>query len=544
MAFVGEAAVSKLLDLLLGKSIDAALNFVADHRKVYGQLKEWKSILPHIKSVLNDAEDKQITDEDVKNWLEDLQDLTYDAEDMLDEFAYEELRLKLHKTQAQASTSKVSRFPGLRELSISKCPQLSGRLPTRLQFLRRLDINGCTRLVVSISSFPSLSELTVDGCEELADGFSSSPVEEVTSLQSVCLSNIPKFSIPTERTMLRFANSKYFRTRDFNMLPKVSHAFTFLTRMILMNCEGMVSLGQSNLPHALKELRIYLCQSLQYLFDEVMSSNTCLLEYLEITGCHSLTWLSSRAATCDRLQNLEIWGCPKLSSLFLNARLPVMLKKLHIGECPMLECIAQDFDETTNLEVIKIGGAQDIKSLPRGLDKLSHLQEISLTKCPNLTVCFEEIGMPTTNLREFSIDCKKLGGLPNCINNFTSLRELIVDNCGADISFPEEGFPTSLTSLGISGASEIYSSLVEWGIFRLTSLQQLSIGCLDVVSFPEESLGLPPSLTSIGIVNFENLEFLCSKISSRGNWIESKALEPQVLFSRKAMKIFNSSSFE
>ncbi|KAL4313189.1 hypothetical protein GQ457_01G001860 [Hibiscus cannabinus] len=281
---------------------------------------------------------------------------------------------------------QVSRFPGLRELSISKCPQLSGRLPTRLQFLRRLDINECTRLVVSISSFPALSELAVDGCEELADGCSSSPVEEVTSLQSVCLSNIPKFSIPAEKTMLRFVNSKCFRTRDFNMLPKVSHAFTFLTRMILMNCEGMVSLGQSNLPHALKELRIHFCQSLQYLFDEVMSSNTCLLESLEITGCHSLTWLSSWAATCDRLQNLEIWGCPKLSSLFLNAKLPVMLKKLHIGECPMFECIAQDFDETTGLEVIKIGGAQNIKSLPRGLDKLSHLQEISLTKCPNPTV--------------------------------------------------------------------------------------------------------------------------------------------------------------
>ncbi|GMJ05485.1 hypothetical protein like AT3G14470 [Hibiscus trionum] len=110
MAFIGDAALSKLLDLLLGKSVDAALNFVADHKQVYDQLKEWKSLLPGIKAVLNHAEEKQIKDEGVKSWLEDLQDLAYDADDILDDFAYEELRLKLHKTQAQASTSKVRKL--------------------------------------------------------------------------------------------------------------------------------------------------------------------------------------------------------------------------------------------------------------------------------------------------------------------------------------------------------------------------------------------------------------------------------------------------
>ncbi|KAE8669641.1 NB-ARC domain-containing disease resistance-like protein [Hibiscus syriacus] len=89
MVFIGEAALSK---------------------QVYKQLKEWKPILPDIKAVLNHAEEKQIKDEGVKSWLEDLQDLAYDADDILDEFAYEQLRLKLHKTQAQATTSKVRKL--------------------------------------------------------------------------------------------------------------------------------------------------------------------------------------------------------------------------------------------------------------------------------------------------------------------------------------------------------------------------------------------------------------------------------------------------
>ncbi|XP_039038520.1 probable disease resistance protein RPP1 [Hibiscus syriacus] len=271
--------------------------------------------------------------------------------------------------------------------------------------------------------------------------------------------------------------------------------------------------AQSNFPPALKELRIRDCDSLQYLFDESMDSNTCLLEHLEVRGCSSLIWLSSRADICNRLQHLRIYGCPKLSSLFLNSKLPVMLKRLSISGCWVLECVAQDLHETTDLEIIQIREVQSIKSLPSGLDKLRHLQEISLRDCSNLVACFKEIGLPSTNLRVVKImNCENFGALPKCINSFTSLRELRVSH----ISFPEEGFPTGLATLEISGAPEVYSSLVEWGFYRLTYLQVLRIsgeGCSNVVSFPEESRGmtLPPSLRSIRISNFKNLEFMCSK---------------------------------
>ncbi|GMJ05483.1 leucine-rich repeat (LRR) protein 1 [Hibiscus trionum] len=413
---------------------------------------------------------------------------------------------------------QVSRFPSLRELSIRVCPKLLGRLPTRLHSLQRLVIIECRRLVVSISSYPSLRELSVEGCEELVDECSSSPVEEVASLQSACVSSISKFSIAAERRrLLRFANSNNFGARDFNKLPEALHAFTFLTRMELVRCEGLVCFAESNFSPALKELIIRYCNNLQYLFDESMSSKTCLLEHLEIKSCSSLIWLSSRGDICNRLQHLRISFCQKLRSLFLNSKLPVMLKQLHICGCPALECIVQNFHETTHLEIICILDAENMKSLPRGLDKLSHLQEINLQRCSNLVVCFDEIGFPTTNLKAFHIEnCENLVALPRCINNFTSLGKLTVINCGADISFPEEGFPTNLTSLRICKAPRIYSSLVEWGFHKLTSLQHLQIideECSNVVSFPEETRGmtLPPSLTSIWISGFKNLEFMCSK---------------------------------
>ncbi|MFQ6641912.1 hypothetical protein Gotur_016003 [Gossypium turneri] len=218
---------------------------------------------------------------------------------------------------------------------------------------------------------------------------------------------------------------------------------------------------------------------------------------------------------CNQLQLLEINQCLKLSCLFSNIKFPITLKHLRIGGCPKLEYIAQEFEETACLESIEIMFS-GIKSLPRGLDKLTHLQEISLDSCSNL-VSFEESGLPTTSFIAFNVDgCGKFGALPKCMANITSLRHLSVCDFSADISFPSEGFPVNLTSLKISNAPKIYRSLVEWGLNRLTALQELTIGgggCSNVVSFPEAGIGmmLPPSLTRIELFQFENLKLMLSE---------------------------------
>ncbi|KAB2059935.1 hypothetical protein ES319_A11G342000v1, partial [Gossypium barbadense] len=387
---------------------------------------------------------------------------------------------------------QVSKFPSLRFLSISGCPLLLGRLPTILQSLQTLEIDECKRLVVSISSFPLLCKLSIAGCQELVDEaerimlrfansetFNISCWKELGSLLQNGLSivghrfitiwNCPHLvSLETEEEILQLDKIPGVESlvigncERLNRLPKVLHAFPFITRIELEGCPGLICFAESNFHPALKELRIVNCENLQYLVDEKENNNK------------------------------NIWYCP------------------------VLVCISQDFLETTDLESIIIRGAQKLKSLPRGLDKLSHLQKIQLSRCPNL-VAFEESGLPTTNLRVLRIcNCENFGALPKCINNFTSLRKLTVWKCSADISFPEEGFPTNLKSLEISNAPRIYTSLVEWGYNRLTSLQQLHIigeGCSSVVSFPEEAIGmmLPPSLTDISIRRFKNLEFMCSK---------------------------------
>ncbi|XP_022717248.1 putative disease resistance RPP13-like protein 1 isoform X2 [Durio zibethinus] len=428
----------------------------------------------------------------------------------------------------------ISRLPLLCELEIHGCKELMYSNCVDVTSLKRVSLSGISKFGIPperiVSTLPKLERFRLGGCKELASlsqnglGF----LGHLSSLREIEISDCPQLvSLETEEVneeklqlgkICSIESLTIIYCERLNRLPKALHSLTFLAEIQIGKCPSLVSFAKNNLPPALKRLMIWECDNLQYLVDErenKSTSNECLLERLEIFDCKSLICLSSRSDFLIRLRYLMIQNCQKLTSLFLDAELPVTLKRLQIDSCQNLECIAQEFHQTTCLESIRIYSCMNVKSLPRRLDKLSHLQEIKISLCPNL-VSLEESGSPAANLRIFSIEgCENFGALPKCMKNFTSLQELKVWECSADIFFPEEGFPSNLRSLEISKAPKIYCSLVEWGLHRLTSLRKLLIsgeGCSDVVSFPEEKTGmmLPPSLTSISIGYFENLQYMFS----------------------------------
>ncbi|KAM7510645.1 hypothetical protein LguiB_009520 [Lonicera macranthoides] len=100
---VVEIFVSAFVTLLIEKLASFLLLKMAGLEGIEAQLKKWSDTFKTIRAVLNDAEEKQITDEDVQMWLDDLQHLAYDLDDILDDL----LTKALHR---EASTSEVSRL--------------------------------------------------------------------------------------------------------------------------------------------------------------------------------------------------------------------------------------------------------------------------------------------------------------------------------------------------------------------------------------------------------------------------------------------------
>ncbi|KAF9610773.1 hypothetical protein IFM89_024629 [Coptis chinensis] len=68
---------------VIGKEVEHELRLVVDVRK---EVKKLETKLTLIKAVLEDAEKKEIHENAVKIWLEDLKDVMYDADDVLDEW--------------------------------------------------------------------------------------------------------------------------------------------------------------------------------------------------------------------------------------------------------------------------------------------------------------------------------------------------------------------------------------------------------------------------------------------------------------------------
>ncbi|KAL6127011.1 hypothetical protein ACLB2K_075056 [Fragaria x ananassa] len=96
---MGEAVLGALLPVLLDKL--AQREVFQYFRRLKGVnktvMEKWTRMLTAIEAVLSDAEEKQLTQRGVKLWLDDLRDLAYDIEDILDTFATKVLKRRIER---------------------------------------------------------------------------------------------------------------------------------------------------------------------------------------------------------------------------------------------------------------------------------------------------------------------------------------------------------------------------------------------------------------------------------------------------------------
>ncbi|XP_062115723.1 putative disease resistance RPP13-like protein 1 [Humulus lupulus] len=82
---------------------------------ILDQLDELNTMLISANVLLNDAEEKQLRNKEVRMWLCKLQDVIYQADDLVDRIDYETLQSKLEDDQSSSSASKV--FNQLKSMS-------------------------------------------------------------------------------------------------------------------------------------------------------------------------------------------------------------------------------------------------------------------------------------------------------------------------------------------------------------------------------------------------------------------------------------------
>ncbi|KAF5775868.1 putative virus X resistance protein-like, coiled-coil [Helianthus annuus] len=131
---MAETLANELLKVLVKKMTDEAFKRIARAQGIHNELKELKKTLSRIQDLLQDASQKEVTHKSVKEWLNALQHLAYDIDDVLDDVATEAMRRELTLQQEPAaSTSKV------RKLIPSCCTNfsLTHRLSPKLDRINR-----------------------------------------------------------------------------------------------------------------------------------------------------------------------------------------------------------------------------------------------------------------------------------------------------------------------------------------------------------------------------------------------------------------------
>ncbi|XP_054817048.1 putative disease resistance RPP13-like protein 1 [Prosopis cineraria] len=111
----GKNIAELLAGALLSSSLQVAfeklasrevLDFFHGRKLEDGLMKKLRTILLSVSQVIEDAEERQYQNQNVKQWLDELRDEVFKAEDLIDEIATEALRQKLD-AESQTLTGKV-----------------------------------------------------------------------------------------------------------------------------------------------------------------------------------------------------------------------------------------------------------------------------------------------------------------------------------------------------------------------------------------------------------------------------------------------------
>ncbi|KAK4253812.1 hypothetical protein QN277_010439 [Acacia crassicarpa] len=216
------------------------------------------------------------------------------------------------------------------------------------------------------------------------------------------------------------------------------------------------------------------------------------------------------------------------------------LKSVHISKLEGIKKIGLEFYGNNNLSCVPFPSLENLFIAEMlEWEEWMHLQgecfpclkEIVIRNCPRLRKslppclpCLEKLeieqcgdleleSFPTKSFNTPKLESIYLSGLPHLKSLHEEMHTLLpyvqslfLSRCSQLQSIPQNGLPLSLVQVQMHDCPKLITSRMNWGLHRLHSLQDFSIGenFENTESFPEEGL-LPPNLKILRFVGCSNL---------------------------------------
>ena len=314
------------------------------------------------------------------------------------------------------------------------------------------------------------------------------------------------------------------------LIKKFPTHLTSLVKLNIENCPEMMVPLPTHLP-SLEELNIHYCSEMTPQF----YSHECLIMSsrgagrspshisLKVSGVLGLSRLQPEfMQSLPRLELLGSDNSGQLQCLWLDGLGLGNLDRLRILGCDQLLSLGEEEGQRVpyNLQHLEICKCNKLEKLPHGLQSFTSLAELIIEDCPKL-VSFPENGFPLM-LRGLAISkCGSLRSLPdrmmmrndnNSSHNVCHLEYLEIERCPSLICFPKGRLPTTLKRLLICDCRNLVS-LPE--AIDVCALEQLIIErCSSLIAFPKGK-NLPPTLKKLWIWGCEKLESLPEGITNQ-----------------------------
>uniref|UniRef100_A0A2N9FIE1 Uncharacterized protein n=1 Tax=Fagus sylvatica TaxID=28930 RepID=A0A2N9FIE1_FAGSY len=416
---------------------------------VKAEFKKMTNTVSTIQAVLQDAEEQQVNNHQVRDWLMKLRDAVFDADDLLSEFSTHVLR---------------QRVMGVDKMPKKRSPTASSKHCGGLAELNKLDLRG--RL--EINNLAWVKDATSET--------KAANLKEKKHLTDLVLRWNPRDDDEISLNGLQPHQSlKYLSVGGYGGV-RFSHWLSTLTNLAKLSvydckkCQHFPPLYQ--LPY-LRELYISDMLGLEYMSDRnitdeisasLASSSTTFfpsLESLYLSDCPNLKGWWKRdivdnsdvgtASTCQqhislpsfpRLSRLIISNCCKLTCMPLFPYLEKGLSLINASLKPLQQTMAMTMNtaETSSLpsssslplsklKLLVLFEMQNVTTLPAYLQHVTTLQYLRISKCPSFMTLPEWLGN-LTSLQNLDIEeCPNLTSLPEGMRHLSSLQSLRIINC-------------------------------------------------------------------------------------------------------------------